>query len=358
MPAPHDSPVSPVPSVLPMSDLTPSLPCTSGADHLLIPWAASLAEPGQQALAALDAPGRLPELHTLLSRLTEQAWLRGDEYQPATPHERMLAGLVGLPGADQPTPPPPWAALWAHQDGLEPAPGQAWGLMSPTHWLMGRDQLTLLHPQELALSDTESRALFEAVKPLFDSEGWHLAWGAPTRWYASHESLAGLPTASLDRVIGRNPDLWMPDHPQARLLRRLQSEVQMLLYQHPVNDEREARGALSVNSFWLSGTGTAPAAWPVWPLRPLARTEGPRHALLRDDLAAWQTAWQALDAGPLRELRETLDAGRPVRLTLCGERHAVTLSAPAQRPGLWATVRRALPWGRAPASAAALLREL
>ena len=33
----------------------------------------------------------------------------------------------------------------------------------------------------------------------------------------------------------------------------------MLLYTHPINDAREARGALPVNSFWLSGCG-APAA--------------------------------------------------------------------------------------------------
>lgn len=352
MPAPPD-PTSPT------VDPTPPLPCTSGADHLLIPWAVGLAEPCQQALAVFDAPGQLPQLQALLDGLSERTWLHGDEYLPTPPHERVLAALVGWPGSlPEDTGPAPWAALWAHLDGLAPAPGEAWGLMTPSHWLTGRDQLTMLHPAELALSEPESRALFEAVHPLFDSDGWHLAWGAPTRWYLRHDSLAGLPTASLDRVIGRGPDLWMPDHPQARLLRRLQSEVQMLLHQHPVNDEREARGALPVNSFWLSGTGTAPAAWPVWPIRPLARTQGPRLALLGDDLAAWQQAWRDLDAGPLRELREALDAGRAVRLTLCGERHALTLSTPAQAPGLWARLRRALPGARPHPRAADVLREL
>ena len=84
----------------------------------------------------------------------------------------------------------------------------------------------------------------------------------------------------------------------------------------------------------------------------------PRQALLRGDLPAWQAAWRALDTGPLHELRGALDAGRPVRLTLCGERHALTLSLPAQRPGLWASVRRALPWGKPATCAADLLRQL
>ena len=35
----------------------------------------------------------------------------------------------------------------------------------------------------------------------------------------------------------------------------LAGEVQMLLYSHPLNDAREAQGALPVNSFWLSGCG-------------------------------------------------------------------------------------------------------
>lgn len=346
-------------------DLTPALPCQPAADHLVIPWAVSLAEPCQQALATLDAPAALPELHALLGALTEQHWLRGDEYQPATPHERALAGTVGWPtgepadsSLDTAAVQAPWAALWAHQDGLPAAPGEAWGLMTPTHWLMGRDQLTLLHPDELALTEAESRTLFEAVHPLFDSEGWHMVWGAPTRWYLRHPTLAGLPTASLDRVIGRNPDLWMPDQPEARLLRRLQNEVQMLLYQHPANDEREARRALTVNSFWLSGTGTAPTAQPSWPAWPLQVAQGPRQALLRDDLTAWRAAWDTLDSGALRALHQAHQAGRHVRLTLCGERHALTLSAPQQRAGLWSTLARALPWGKTAPRAAELLGQL
>lgn len=355
----------PAPSAAP-ADLTPPLPCVPGVDHLVIPWAVGLAEPQEEARPGQDMADALPELpalQALLERLTEQQWLRGDEYQRAGPHERFLAGAVGWPDAqpgDRDTLPaaqPPWAALWAHLDGLPTHQGEAWGLMTPSHWLMGRDHLTLLHPHELALSEGESRTLFNAVRPLFESEGWEMTWGSPLRWYVRNAALGDMPSASLDRVIGRNPDLWMPDHPQARLLRRLQNEVQMLLYQHPVNDERESRRALSVNSFWLSGTGmpVADTGWPTWPLQV---ADAPRQALLRGDLPAWQAAWQALDAGPLRELNQALNAGHPVRLTLCGERHALTLSPPAQRPGLWSALGRALPWRKPTVRTTDLLRQL
>src|SRR5690606_16353949 len=134
------------------------------------------------------------------------------------------------------------------------------------------------------------------VHPLFDSEGYVLTWGAPLRWYVAHESLSELPTASIDRVIGRNVDRWLPGEPQARLLRRLQNEVQMLLYTHPLNEAREARGALPVNSFWLSGCGRHQAGAEPGELQ---LDDSLRAPLLAGDWVAWARAWRALDEGPV-----------------------------------------------------------
>ena len=182
-------------------------------------------------------------------------------------------------------------------------------------------RLTLLNISWGAPADVRGTGTFK--------EGWTLRWGAATRWYASHPVLDGLPTASLDRVIGRDPDIWLsedPDgHPLARRLRRLQAEVQMLLYQHPLNDVRSEQGLATVNSFWVSGCGrpprtlTLPAATRV--------LDELRAPLLGDDMPLWLEAWRHLDATALVELTQALDAGHPVRLTLCGERHAVTLAS-------------------------------
>jgi hypothetical protein len=170
------------------------------------------------------------------------------------------------------------------------------------------------------LDEPTSRALFEAVQPLFTGDGFLLRWGAPQRWYAAHESLAALPTASLDRVIGRNVDAWLGSDPAARRMRRLQSEVQMVLHTHPLNAEREARGLLPVNSFWLSGCGVMQRS-DAEPPRVDERLRGPA---LGDDWAAWVKAWQTLDEGPLAEWLERAQQGQPLRLTLCGERSGMT----------------------------------
>jgi len=303
--------------------------------HWIVPFAASLSEPCQHALPRLASA--LPHLSQLLAEMREVRRLEGDEYALTMPHERVLAADMAWPDAADGL--LPWARWWAAQDGVTLDPALTWGLLSPGHWLMGRDHLTLLDPATLGLNDDDSRALFDAVRPLFDSDGWTLAWGAASRWYAAHPSLEGLPTASLDRVIGRNPDVWLTDHPQARLVRRLQSEVQMLLYQHPINDAREQAGLATVNSFWLSGCGQTPPRTS----QPAGTTliSALRAPLLADDMPLWLEAWSYVDGTAMKDALSAVRAGQDIRLTLCGERHAVTL-APKLAMGLGARLWQSL----------------
>ena len=314
------------------------------AHHWVIAGASSLSEPCQQVLSLLDGPTAsplalpaLPHLRALLSQLEVHARQEGDEYALSMPHERLLAQTWGWPHGDGHI---PWAAWWARQDGVELDDTAAWALLSPGHWLMGRDHLTVVDPAVLTLSDDDSRALMATVQPYFEEDGWTLRWGAADRWYAAHPSLNDYPSASLDRVVGRNPDVWLTDHPQARGVRRLQSEVQMLLYNHPVNDAREAQGLLSINSFWLSGAGRLPTGWSDAPSGPRL-IDALKPALLGDDMPGWLQALEALDNTVLAEVATLVEAGEPVRLTLCGERHAVTL-ANRTAQGWWSRARAAL----------------
>ena len=273
--------------------------------HLLIPFAAPLSAAGQAAAASLQ----LPQLQRLLALWTEVQRDDGDEWSLSPPHERALAAALGWRGGSGRL---PWAARAAQTDGISTG-NLAWGLMTPAHWHLGTDQVSLIDPAALMLDAATSRTLFDAVRELFTSQGFAMHWAAPQRWYLAHESLAELATASLDRVIGRNVDAWLGE---STSLRRLQSEVQMLFYTHPANQAREQQGLLPVNSFWLSGCGVAQHTSAPGP-RVDDRLRGPA---LADDWAAWVKAWQTLDEGPLAELLQQPDS--PARLTLCGERGA------------------------------------
>jgi hypothetical protein len=308
--------------------------------QLLIPFASTLAEGCVHTIGDLQ----LPALSRLLARLVPAERLGSDEASLTPPHERALAQALGWQARDGCL---PWATRLARQDSVADLGDGAWGLLTPVHWTVSNEGVALVDPDALTLGEAESRALLEAVRDLFESEGWRLAYSAPLRWYASHDLLRDLPCASIDRVIGRLVDAWMRPGPGLAFVRRLQSEVQMRLYDAPVNTEREARGALAVNSFWLSGCGVAqsesPGAAPVVDDRL-------RAAALAQDWAAWAEAWRALDAGPVAELLQRASRGEPVALTLCGERFAQRFE-PATGSGLWRRLTRGL---RAPGVAATL----
>ena len=274
--------------------------------HLIIPFASPGSDAGRQALSQLTTPA----LDAWLAKCREVARDVHDETTLSPPHERVLANALGWRARGDGL--LSWAARQAAADGVNVV-NAPWGLLTPVHWRVGRDSIHLTDPRALALDEAASRTLLDAVRPLFESEGFTLAWAAPLRWYASHESLSAMATASLDRVIGRNVDRWLPTQPEARRIRRLQNEVQMLLHTHPINAEREGAGLLAVNSFWLSGCGVRQADG----TRDVVVDDRLAPSALAEDWPAWQTTWRAVDASMLPT--------RPLRtLTLCGERSALS----------------------------------
>ncbi len=283
--------------------------------HLLIPFAFCSGEGCAQALPKLA----LPRLTQLLTRLTPQSPDTADLFSLSTPHERALARALGLPGQDGLI---PWAGLQAQASG-------AWGFITPCHWQIATNHITLSGATLPDFSEGESRALMAAMQPYFEEDGIALRYEHPMLWLAQGEIFGDLATASLDRVAGRNVEHWMPRSPQAAPLRRLQNEMQMLLYTHPVNDARAVRGVLPVNSFWLSGTGS------LGTVRKPAATDAKvvdtlRAPALTEDWLAWMQAWHALDATECAALLRAIDQGQPVQLTLCGEASAQTFVSQPQ----------------------------
>ncbi|MEO8121331.1 MAG: phosphoglycerate mutase [Rhodoferax sp.] len=280
--------------------------------HLLIPFAFCSSEGCASALPAL----KLPHLEKLLARLTPEPLDTGDEFSLSPPHERALARTLGLPVMDGLI---PWAALRAG------SADSAWGFITPCHWQVGSHHIAMSGQELPDFSAVESQALLTAMQPYFEEDGITLQYEQPSRWLASGEVFRELATASLDRVVGRNLENWMPRSASAANLRRLQNEMQMLLYTHPVNDARTARGVLPVNSFWLSGTGTLAPALQQAAVEPHPIVVTPlRLAALNEDWAAWTQAWARLDTTECAALLATLEQGEPGQLTLCGERHAQT----------------------------------
>lgn len=286
--------------------------------HLLIPFAFCRSEGCAAALRSL----KLPRLEQLLTRLTPAPLDQGDVFSLSPPHERALARALGLPVADGLI---PWAARQAQ------TPAGAWAFITPCHWQVGARHIAMNGAELPDFAAPQSQALLAAMQPFFAEDGITLQFDRASRWLACGAAFDGLATAALDRVAGRDVASWLPRGAAAAKLQRLQSEMQMLLYTHPVNEARTARGLPAVNSFWLSGTG----ALPLTPQQPASGPEplvvtSLRAAALTEDWAAWAQAWQALDATECAALLAALEQGESGALTLCGERHAQTLNAQPQ----------------------------
>lgn len=65
---------------------------------------------------------------------------------------------------------------------------------------------------------------------------------------------------SPDQIDTEEPSRHMPEGPGAESFQLVQSEIQMVLHQSPVNLRREAAGLRTINGLWLWGGGRVPEA--------------------------------------------------------------------------------------------------
>lgn len=319
--------------------------------HLILPLATSHAPSWQTAMASLPVASTR-NLRALLRGMQVTHTDVAESTTLSPPHERVLARALGW--GDYADGLLPWAADYAQREGLAGADKAAWCWVTPCHWAMGREHAILSDPAALAVSADESRTLIAELQPYFATDGITLHQlqqppaHLPGAWLAQGEIFRSLPTASLDRVLGRNVDAWLPggaaqpvpapSHRDASTLRRLQNEVQMLLYTHRINDQRAEQGQAPINSVWFSGSGAAHAHHTARsspdPAKMLRDLTGPVFA---DDWDAYAQAWATLDAQHLAPLLALQRAGHAVQLSLCGERGAQTWTT--HQPSMWAALR-------------------
>jgi len=151
----------------------------------------------------------------------------------------------------------PVAALtrqWEVQD----AGGYWWLRADPVHLRADRDRIVMLGNQMLNISSEECRELASELNRHFNSEDWMLDAANARRWYVRLDKDPQIATTALPDVVGEDILHHMPHGKAERHWRSVMNEVQMVLHSSRVNQEREARGALAINSLWFWGSGRLP----------------------------------------------------------------------------------------------------
>ncbi|MFP4611381.1 MAG: hypothetical protein ACLFQT_10205 [Thiohalophilus sp.] len=159
----------------------------------------------------------------------------------------------------------------------------------PIHLQADMTSAVLRAHQELRLDADEAQQLVDSINQHLHQDGLQLVMGQPHHWYLSLTAAPQLQTSPLPSLLLQDINPHLPRGESAAEWRRLMNEIQMLLYDHPVNRQREAEGRLTVNSLWLWGGGHQPDQSAVrwqqiytddWLLDALARF----HGVASDDL--------------------------------------------------------------------------
>ncbi len=139
----------------------------------------------------------------------------------------------------------------------------------PVHLQINRDSLMLIGNDVLSISLEEASMLTATLNKHFAELQLNFKALHPKRWYISYPDFSDLNFYSIRQVAGKSIDGYLPLGLSENQFRSLFNEIQMVLFQHPVNTMREERGELPINSIWFWGGGrstklTAPNIDSFW----------------------------------------------------------------------------------------------
>ncbi|HEX7116236.1 MAG TPA: hypothetical protein VF193_14000 [Steroidobacter sp.] len=132
-----------------------------------------------------------------------------------------------------------------------------WMQATPMHWLAGLDRLDAVRLEgESAVERSEREHLFEPIAGHLSSAGLELVQASSGDWLIRSERAWQVQTSSPETASAGPLEDAMPRGADASRLRRLMTELQMILHEHPVNTSRARRGLPEINAIWLHGVGS------------------------------------------------------------------------------------------------------
>ena len=165
--------------------------------------------------------------------------------------ENLLCKIFAVPyQADATQLDAPIAPISAAFDGLGAG---CWLRADPVHLRLQRDQMLLLPAMEI--SADEAKQMCASLNEHFAEQGMEFLAPHPQRWYLRLDRLPRIHTKPLSQVIGGDVRGALPTGDEAARWHQVFNEIQMLLFSHPLNESRETRGVLTINSLWLWGGG-------------------------------------------------------------------------------------------------------
>jgi hypothetical protein len=147
-------------------------------------------------------------------------------------------------------------AVKAWQESGGEAAHAFWLYATPVNMMLGRDSFFLAEPAPLPMTGDESLSILTSLNEHFSEDGYHF-YCQNAVWFVGMDVDPVITTTPVEKVVNNDIEPYLPKGDGALAWATLQNEIQMLLFNHPVNVAREAQGQPVMNSLWCYGEGAA-----------------------------------------------------------------------------------------------------
>jgi hypothetical protein len=297
---------------------------------------------------AIAAPRRAALLELLLARAdgfrAVEDW-RADAFQVLAPQSPRIPAIAAAAlfsdcaaaATDRPVGAPAWVCL-----------------ASPVRYLADMTSVRLAQDGILPLTPASALTLAADFNRVWQDSGCRMIAGASAHLYCAFDRIHDVATRDPEDMLEQYIEEYLPAGADAPSLRRLMSEIEMWLFEHEVNRDRETSGLPRISGLWLWGGGAPLAALPAiegwiagadvfFSAFRAASASGAnenRSGVIITPAEPGSPAWLECEQSLLKPASTRLRSGSLSRLEISAGRRCFTLTARAMRR-FW---RRSKPW--------------